>query len=66
MTYSFLKLGLPLLTAIVAGCADIATRPNSMGSNASPASFSLKTSDAVSGSMNVAVPDEKPSGAQFF
>jgi len=26
----------------------------------------LKNSDAVSGSMNTAVPDEKPSSDQFF
>jgi len=66
MRHSILKLGLPLFAAIIAGCADLATGPGSTGSSASPASFSLETSDAVSGSLNIAAPDEKPSGAQFF
>jgi hypothetical protein len=66
MRHSILKLILPLAAAIVTGCADIATGRDSMASNPGSVSFALKSSDAISGSMNGTVPDEKPAGGQFF
>jgi hypothetical protein len=66
MRHLIVKLGLSLLAAIVTGCASIETGPGSMGSRADPVNFNLKSSDAVSGSMNTAVPDEDPSAEQFF
>ena len=66
VTRTIAKLGLALLAVIVTGCASVGTGPGSADSSASPVNFSLKNSDAVSGSMNTAVPDEKPSGDQFF
>jgi hypothetical protein len=64
MTHSIVKLGLPLLAALVTGCASMDTGSGPM--DASPVNFSLKSSDAVSGSMNATLPDDKPSGGQFF
>jgi hypothetical protein len=66
MRHSIWKLGLPLLAAIVAGCANMGTGRGSADSSASLVNFSLKNSGAVSASMNTAVPDEKPSSGQFF
>jgi hypothetical protein len=66
MTHWIVKLGLPLLGALATGCATMGTGPGSTDSSANPVNFSLKNSDAVSGTMNATVPDDAPSGGQFF
>jgi len=61
MTHWTVKLGSLLLGALVAGCATVGA-----GFGEGPVSFSLKNSDAISGSANAAAPDDKPSSGQFF
>ena len=66
MTHSIVKLGLPLLAVLATGCASMGTGFDPTDPSASPVNFSLKNSDAVSGSMNAALPDDKPLSGQFF
>ena len=60
MTHWIVRLGLALL---VTGCAAMGT---GVDSGADAVSFRLKSSDAVSGSMNATAPDDRPSSGQFF
>jgi hypothetical protein len=57
------KLALPLLAVLMTGCAAVGTERDS---RADALNFSLKSSDTVSGSLNAASPDDKPSSGQFF
>jgi hypothetical protein len=66
MTRWIVQLGLLLLGALAAGCTTIATRPDSTDSSASLVNFNLKSTDAVSGSINGTVPDNEPPSGQFF
>jgi hypothetical protein len=66
MTHWIVKLGLPLLGALATGCANIGTGLASTDSSATPLNFSLKHSDAVSGTMNATVPGDEPPSGQFF
>jgi hypothetical protein len=60
------RLGLPLLGVLATGCATIGTGLGSMDPSANPVNFTLKSSDAVTGSMNATLPDDEPSSGQFF
>ena len=66
MKDSILKLAFPLLAALATACASLDTGSGATDSSADSVNFSLKNSDAVAGSMNAALPDDKPVGGQFF
>jgi len=66
MTRWIVQLELLLLAALAAGCTTIGTGPDSMDSSASLINFNLKSTDAVSGSINGTVPDNEPPSGQFF
>jgi hypothetical protein len=66
MKHPILKLALPLLAVIVTGCANMGTGLGSTNSSPNRVNFSLKNSDAISGSMNARLPDDQPSSADFF
>jgi hypothetical protein len=63
MRHWIVRLGLPLLGLLVTGCAATGT---GVDSSADAVNFNLKSSDAVSGSMNATAPDDRPSSGQFF
>jgi hypothetical protein len=64
MTHWIVKLALPLIGALVTGCAAMGTGAGL--SDPRPVDFDLKSSDAISGSINAAAPDDKPSSGEFF
>ncbi len=66
MTHSIVRLGLPLLLALAAGCTTMGTGTGSTPSGADPVSFSWKSSDSVSGTMDAALSDGKTYSGQFF
>ena len=66
MKISIVKLAFPLLAALATGCASMDTGSGPTNPSADSVNFSLKNSDAVSGSMNAALPDDRPLGGQFF
>jgi hypothetical protein len=66
MKHSIVKLGLPLLAAIAAGCTSMGTGVGSTPSGADPVSFSWKSSDSVSGTMTATLSDGKTYSGQFF
>jgi hypothetical protein len=66
MTHWIVKAALPLLAALATGCSTLETGPSPTESDASPVNFRLKNSDALSGTLNSTVPDDEPSGEQFF
>jgi hypothetical protein len=66
MRHSIVKLGLPLLAAIAAGCTTMGTGTGSTASGADPVSFNWKSSDSVSGTMNATLSDGKTYSGQFF
>ena len=66
MKHSIVKLGLPLLAAIAAGCTSMGTGVGSTPSGADPVSFSWKSSDPVSGTMTATLSDGKAYSGQFF
>jgi hypothetical protein len=66
MRHSIVKLGLPLLAAIAAGCTSMGTGVGSTPSGADPVSFSWKSSDSVSGTMTATLSDGKTYSGQFF
>jgi hypothetical protein len=66
MRHSIVKLGLPLLVALAAGCTTMGTGTGSTLSGADPVSFDWKSSDSVSGTMNATAPDGKTYSGQFF
>jgi hypothetical protein len=65
MTHWIVKLGLPLLGALVTGCANMGTGPGSADSSATPLNFSLNRSDAASGTMGTMEPGDQSTG-EFF
>jgi hypothetical protein len=65
MTHPIVRLGLPLLAALAAGCTTMGTGFGSTATGASPVTFSWKSSDAVSGTMNATLSGKTYSG-QFF
>jgi hypothetical protein len=66
MRHSIVKLGLPLLAAIAAGCTSMGTGVGSTPSGADPVNFSWKSSDSVSGTMTATLSDGKAYSGQFF
>ena len=66
MKHSIVKLGLPLLAAIAAGCTSMGTGVGSTPSGADPVSFSWKSPDSVSGTMTATLSDGKAYSGQFF
>src|SRR5882757_19387 len=66
MKHSTLKLGLPLLVALAAGCTTMGTGFGSTPTGTNPVNFSWKSSDSVSGSMNATLADGKTFTGQFF
>jgi len=66
MTHRTVKLGLPLLLALAAGCITMGTGFGSTASGADPVTFSWKSSDSVSGTMSATLTDGKKYSGQFF
>jgi len=66
MTPSIVKLGLPLLVTLAAGCTTMGTGTGSDALGADPVSFSWKSSDSVSGTMDATLSDGKTYSGQFF
>jgi hypothetical protein len=66
MIHPTLKLGLPLLIAVAAGCTTMGTGTGSTASGKNPVNFSWKSSDGVSGSMNASLSNGKTYSGQFF
>jgi hypothetical protein len=66
MIHPTLKLGLPLLVAVAAGCTTMGTGTGSTASGKNPVNFSWKSSDSVSGSINATLSDGKTYSGQFF
>jgi hypothetical protein len=66
MKYPTVRLGLPLLVALAAGCTTMGTGFGSTATGANPVNFSWKSSDSVSGSMNATLSDGKTFTGQFF
>jgi hypothetical protein len=66
MKHSTVKLGLPLLVALAAGCTTMGTGFGSTASGTHPVNFSWKSSNDVSGSMNATLSDGKTFTGQFF
>jgi hypothetical protein len=66
MTHSTVKLGLPLLVALAAGCTTMGTGFGSTASGSNPVNFSWKSSDNVSGTMNATLSGGKTFTGQFF
>jgi hypothetical protein len=60
------KLGLPLLVILAAGCTTMGTGFGSTATGSSPVNFSWKSSDTVSGSMSASLSDGKTFTGQFF
>jgi hypothetical protein len=66
MTHRTVKLGLPLLVALAAGCTTMGTGFGSTASGADPVTFSWKSSDSVSGTMSATLKDGQAYSGQFF
>lgn len=66
MRYQNVKLMLPLLVAISAGCTTMGTGFGSTASGASSTTFSWKSSDGVSGTMNATLSDGTVYSGQYF
>jgi hypothetical protein len=66
MTHSTVKLGLPLLVALAAGCTTMGTGFGSTASGSNPVNFTWKSSDNVSGTMNATLSGGKTYTGQFF
>jgi hypothetical protein len=60
------KLGLPLLAVLAAGCTTMGTGFGSTATGANPVTFNWKSSDSVSGTMNATLSDGKTYSGQFF
>jgi hypothetical protein len=52
MRHQIVKLGLPLLVALVAGCTTMGTGYGSAAAGASPVNFRWRSPDSVFGTMN--------------
>jgi hypothetical protein len=66
MKYSTMRLGVPLLVVLAAGCTTMGTGFGSTDSGAIPVNFTWKSSDSVSGSMNATLSDGKTFAGQFY
>jgi hypothetical protein len=66
MRHSIVKLGLPLLAALAAGCTSMGTGVGSTASGADAVTFNWKSSDSVSGTMSATLSDGKTYSGQFF
>ncbi len=66
MRHSIVRLGLPVLLALGAGCTTMGTGSGSTASGADPVSFNWQSSDSVSGTMSATLADGKTYNGQFF
>jgi hypothetical protein len=66
MRYPLVKIALPLLIALGAGCTTTGTGFGSAASGATPMTFNWKSSDSVSGTMTATQSDGKSYSGQFF
>ena len=66
MRYQNVKLMLPLLVAISAGCTTMGTGSGSTLSGGSATTFSWKSSDGVSGTMSATLSDGTVYNGQYF
>jgi hypothetical protein len=66
MTHSIVKLGLPLLAVLAAGCTTMGTGFGATSSGAMPITFNWKSSDSISGTMSATASDGKMYSGQFF
>jgi hypothetical protein len=60
------KLGLPLLAVLAAGCTTTGTGFGSTATGTNPVTFNWKSSDPVSGTMNATLSNGKTYSGQFF
>jgi hypothetical protein len=66
MRYQNVTLLLPLLAVISSGCTTMGTGFGSTPSGASPTTFSWKSSDGVSGTMNATISDGTTYSGRYF
>ena len=66
MTDAIVRVGLPLLVALAAGCTTMGTGSGSTATGANPVTSSWTSSDAVSGTINASLSDGKSYSGQFF
>ena len=66
MRHSIVKLGLPLLVAMAAGCTTMGTGTGATLSGADPVTFNWKSEGGDSGTMSATAPDGKTYDGQFF
>ena len=66
MKHLTVKLGLPLLVALAAGCTTMGTGFGSTATGTNPVNFSWKSSDTVSGSMTATLSGGKSFSGEFF
>jgi hypothetical protein len=66
MRHLIVKLGLPVVVALAAGCTTMGTGFGSTATGANPVNFSWKSSDSVSGTMSATLADGKTFSGQFF
>jgi hypothetical protein len=66
MKHQTVKLVLPLLIAMAAGCTTMGTGFGSTATGTSPVNFSWKSSNGVSGTMNATLSNGKAFTGQFF
>ena len=66
MRHQSIKMALPLLAIIAGGCTTMGTGFGSTPSGASPTTFSWKSSDGVSGTMNATLSDGTIYSGQYF
>ena len=66
MKHQTVKLGLPLLIALAAGCTTMGTGFGATDTGTNPVNFSWKSTNGVSGSMNATLSNGKAFTGQFF
>ena len=66
MRHSIVRLGLPLLVAMAAGCTTMGTGTGATLSGADPVTFNWKSEGGDSGTMSATAPDGKTYDGQFF
>jgi hypothetical protein len=66
MTHSIVKLGLPLLVVLAAGCTTMGVGNGSTPSGTDPVTFKWKSSDSVSGTLDATLSNGKDYSGQFF
>lgn len=66
MKTSLLRIGLPMLAVVAAGCATTGTGSGSTPTGADPVNFTWNSSDSVTGTMNATLPDGTTYSGKYF